>query len=834
MLTRLTLTAIFLFFATTCSIADRKEGNWRVGIAKAIITPQEPIWMSGYGSRNRPADGKISDLWAKVITIEDPQQEKIVLITLDLVGVDADITEQIRRGIFENAGVAENNIAITTTHTHSGPVVGTNLNAMYQLDYEAWRQINRYTRQVIKQVLQLNDAAQADLRPAEINWTVGRASFAVNRRNNPEKQVPLLAQQDRLAGPVDHDVPMLVVRSLDVRSPENDAAQSPSPTEAIQSDETTEQSQTNRQEIRAIICGYACHATVLSGYQWCADWPGFAQTEIEKRYPGSTAMMWIGCGADQNPIPRRSVELAKQYGEQIRDAVTNAMDQPMHPIAGSIKTRGNLIDLDFSSIQTRQELEESLHSTNRFEASRARHLLQQWDQDGEIPSKYPYPIQSWKLGNGPLWFFLGGEVVIDYALRLKQELGAGATWVTAYANDVMAYIPSERVLSEGGYEGGGSMVYYGLPSPWKEGLEESIIGEARSQAEALTGVKANASRSLHMPLYPDHSNLSVWLDGEGKIQPIMNKDDWLQRREHILDSMQMVMGRIPDKDELLPLHVKILESEAFDGYERQRISYTVDQDGDATAHLYIPTKAKKNGGIKRPAVLALHPTSMLGKRIVAGEGPRPNRNYGQELALRGYVVLAPDYPSFGDQKGYSFHTDSYLSGTMKAIVNHRRGVDLLSQMPEVDEERIGAIGHSLGGHNAIFVGAFDERIQCVVSSCGWDPFPYYYGGRLAGWSSDRYMPRIRECFGLDPKQMPFDLPEVIAAIAPRAFFSCSPLNDSNFDAEGVKKAEPQIRGVYERLKVQDRFVIEYPDADHDFPEATRQQAYRFLDHSLIP
>ena len=130
MLTRLTLTAIFLFFATTCSIADRKEGSWRVGIAKAIITPQEPIWMSGYGSRNRPADGKISDLWAKVITIEDPQQEKIVLITLDLVGVDADITEQIRRGIFENAGVAENNIAITTTHTHSGPVVGTNLNAM--------------------------------------------------------------------------------------------------------------------------------------------------------------------------------------------------------------------------------------------------------------------------------------------------------------------------------------------------------------------------------------------------------------------------------------------------------------------------------------------------------------------------------------------------------------------------------------------------------------------------------------------------------------------------------------------------------------------------------
>jgi dienelactone hydrolase len=171
---------------------------------------------------------------------------------------------------------------------------------------------------------------------------------------------------------------------------------------------------------------------------------------------------------------------------------------------------------------------------------------------------------------------------------------------------------------------------------------------------------------------------------------------------------------------------------------------------------------------------------------------------------------------------------------MKAIVNHRRGVDLLSQMPEVDAKRIGAIGHSLGGHNAIFVAAFDQRIQCVVSSCGWDPFPYYYGGRLAGWSSDRYMPRIRECYGLDPKQMPFDLPEAIAAIAPRGFFSSSPLNDSNFDAEGVKSAEPKIRAVYERFEMPERFVIEYPDADHDFPEATRQKAYRFLDRVLAP
>lgn len=827
---RLIHTALFFLVTTLAANCIGSEGNWRAGIAKSIITPQEPMWMSGYGSRNRPADGKISDLWAKVIAIEDPQRETIVLVMLDLVGIDADTTDEIRRGIFESSGIPENNIAITTTHTHSGPIVGTNLNAMYQLDYNAWRQINRYTRKLTEQIIQLSDAARADLKPAEIYWTVGRAKFAVNRRNNPEKEVPRLVKQDQLAGPVDHDVPMLVVRDLE----KNDATKSKQTAAIIQSGEKIGQPQVNQQNIRAIICGYACHATVLSGYQWCADWPGFAQTEIESQFPGATAMMWIGCGADQNPIPRRSIELAKQYGQQISDAVTEAMKQPIHKISGSIKTQGTRIDLRFSSTPTRQELEETLHSSNRFEASRAQHLLQQLDQDGEIPNKYPYPIQSWKLGNGPLWFFLGGEVVIDYALRLKQELGTGSTWVTAYSNDVMAYIPSERVLSEGGYEGGGSMVYYGLPSAWSEGLETAIISEARSQAETLAGIQAADARSLRVPPYPDHSDLSVWLNADGKIQPISNTEDWRQRREDILDSMQMVMGRIPNADELVPLQIKVLESETFEGYERQLISYTVDRDGDATAHLYLPTAVEPSGVKKRPAVLALHPTSILGKRIVAGEGPRPNRNYAQELALRGYIVLAPDYPSFGDQQGYQFHTDNYLSGTMKAIVNHRRGVDLLSQMPEVDAKRIGAIGHSLGGHNAIFVAAFDQRIQCVVSSCGWDPFPYYYGGRLAGWSSDRYMPRIRECYGLDPKQMPFDLPEAIAAIAPRGFFSSSPLNDSNFDAQGVKSAEPKIRAVYERFEMPERFVIEYPDADHDFPEATRQKAYRFLDRVLAP
>ncbi|MBL6726195.1 MAG: neutral/alkaline non-lysosomal ceramidase N-terminal domain-containing protein [Rubripirellula sp.] len=812
---------LWLVGLQTPILAAEYDPQWRVAIDKKIITPSEPMWMSGYGSRNQPAEGKLSDLWAKVMTIEDSVGSRVVLVTLDLIGIDAETTAEIRHSVTEQTGIPASHIAISTTHTHSGPIVGHNLKAMYQIDYAAWRQVNRYTKFLSQTIIALIHNTSQNLTPAELHWTVGRSTFAVNRRNNSESNVPQLASDLRLKGPVDHDVPILVI-----------ADPEPQSNDSTKSDAKNRSTWPVKDRIRAIICGYACHATVLSGYQWCADWPGYAQSAIESRFPEATAMVWIGCGADQNPIPRRTVELAQQYGDQLDQAVANAIEKPLIQIRGKLQAELQTVSLDFAAMPTRQDLKQNLHSSNRFEASRASHLLERWDTNGSLESNYSYPIQSWKLGDGPLWFFLGGEVVIDYALRLKQELGAGATWITAYANDVMAYIPSERVLAEGGYEGGASMVYYGLPSPWKSGIESTIVNEVRSQAKKLIGIETLEERSLSAPTYPDHGDLSVFRDETGALKPIKNTNDWNRRKQHILESMQMVMGRLPNDQELKPLAYQVLATQSFDQFTRQTISYTVDSFADATAHLYLPSSKDNTSASKRPAVLALHPTSPLGKRIVAGEGPRPNRNYGEELANRGYIVLAPDYPSFGDQSDYDFHTDDYLSGTMKAIVNHRRGVDVLCSLTEVDPQRIGVIGHSLGGHNAIFLGAFDQRIQCVVSSCGWDPFPYYYGGRLAGWASDRYMPRIRELYGLDPKQVPFDLPEAIAAITPRAFFSCSPLKDSNFDANGVRHAEPRIASVYDLHQVENRFVIRYPNAEHDFPTETRNEAYEFLDHHL--
>ncbi len=782
------------------------ESSYKVGTGRELITPAEPMWMSGYGARTQPADGKLTELWAKALAVEDQAGERLVLVTLDLVGIDAGMSERISVQVTAKHGLAREALVLSTTHTHSGPVVGTNLRAMYSLDASAWTQVDRYTAELEDKVVRAVGAALDALEPAQLHWTVGRAPFAVNRRNNPENDVPQLRQSNRLRGPVDHDVPILVVKGIDGT-------------------------------LRTIVCGYACHATVLSGYQWCGDWPGYAQLDLETRFPGAMAMVWAGCGADQNPLPRRDLELAKAYGAAIGEAVAAALDRSLIAISGPLETRYSEIPLAFADLPTVEQLKADAASDNHYTAGRARLLLEQIERQGKLSPDYSYPVQTWQLGDGPTWVFLGGEVVVDYALRLKLELAGGRTWVSGYCNDVMAYIPSVRVLSEGGYEGGGAMLYYGLPSPWSEAIEEQIVAEVRRQVAELGGPAAAAPRTIRPQPYPDHSDLTVWRDDDGQLQTIESIEDWNRRREDILTAMQQVMGRLPQAEELLPLEVQELAREEFLAFSRLSIRYRVDHGFETSAHLYLPKSttaqtAQPQSLTKCPAVLALHPTSALGKRVVAGEGPLANRGYAVELAERGFVVLAPDYPSFGDLSDYNFHTDRFLSGTMAGIVSHRRGVDVLANHEQVDSQRIAVIGHSLGGHNAMFLGAFDQRIKAVVSSCGWDPFHHYYGGKLAGWASDRYMPRIREIYGLDPDAMPFDFYEVAAALAPRGFFSCSPLRDGNFDAQGVQKAQPRIAEVYRLLGAEQRFVVQYPDSEHDFPLATREQAYEFLQRVL--
>ncbi len=430
---------------------EQVDAGWRAGVASASITPSEPIWMSGYASRDRPAEGTLTDLHAKCLVLEDGRGHATILVTLDLLGIHRQTSLAIRQQLADRYRLTLADVALCTSHTHCGPVVGTKRRPTYDLDEDQWVRIERYAAQLEETVTRIVAEAVDSLAPAELAWGKGRAAFAVNRRENREADVVRLRDEQMLRGPVDHEVPVLRVLS--------------------------------RNRLRAIVCGYACHATTLSFYQWCGDYPGFAQAELEQSHPEATVLFFAGCGADQNPLPRRTVELAQDYGRQLATAVEEVLQSDkLQPLTPGIRTAYAELDLPFAHIPDRSELEDVVDSGNRYEQRRALMLLTQLEGDGAIPRSCPYPIQTWRLGD-LTWVLLGGEVVVDYALRLKGE--TPATFVAAYANDVLAYIPSERVLREGGYEGATAMVYYGLPSPWAPGLEDRIVGEVVRQIGLL-------------------------------------------------------------------------------------------------------------------------------------------------------------------------------------------------------------------------------------------------------------------------------------------------------------------------------------------------------------
>ena len=248
-------------------------------------------------------------------------------------------------------------------------------------------------------------------------------------------------------------------------------------------------------------------------------------------------------------------------------------------------------------------------------------------------------------------------------------------------------------------------------------------------------------------------NSLVYQDANGETQPVKSAKDWAKRREQILAGMQQAMGPLPDRSHLPPFDLKVLARETGNGFERQTIS--ISRRGQTTASRRICIcRCREKQTTAGPRCWPCIPPGRRGRASSPAKARGPTANTGLELAKRGYVVICPDYPSFGDSASYDFNADNYQSGTMKGIFNHMRCVDYLISREEVDPDRIGVIGHSLGGHNSLFVAAFDPRIKVIVSSCGWTPFHDYYGGKIAGWTSDRYMPLLKTKYDLDPRQGP--------------------------------------------------------------------------------
>ena len=375
--------------ASTASLAV--EGGWRAGVARVVITPREPMWMAGYGFRDKPADGKLQDLFAKALVVESPVGQRLVLVTTDLIGLQATLTSAVAAELREKHGLAREQIMFTSSHTHCGPFQLGDEYHIYPvtgLPPGEEERIRRYTGRLQGQLVQIVGEALAGLAPARLAWGIGRADFAVNRR---EPTLQGIINGTNLVGVVDHDVPMLRVESPEGR-------------------------------LRAVAFGYACHNTTLNFYQWCGDYAGFAQECLEAAHPGATALLFMGGGADANPLPRRTVELSQNYGRQLADAVEAVLGGQMHTITGSARAAYAQVDLPLDKLPPREELTEQAKGKPSDAQRRAVQLLKVLDERGV---RHDLSAPHSGLATWP-WSHLGcarGEAVVDYSQRLKARAG---------------------------------------------------------------------------------------------------------------------------------------------------------------------------------------------------------------------------------------------------------------------------------------------------------------------------------------------------------------------------------------------------------------------------
>jgi neutral ceramidase len=442
------------------TVAPEPAASWQAGVAVRKITPAGPMWMAGYAGRNRPAEGTEHDLFVKALALQDPTGNRFVLLTSDLVGIPRSLSEKVASAVTAKTGLDRSRLVLTVSHTHCGPVIADNLVDMYPMpDAEAAR-IGPYTDRVRVWMIEAIVEALSKLAPAQVSVGQGTARFAVNRRKITPKGV---LNDSNPEGPVDHAVPV-----LRVDRPGGG--------------------------LLAVAFGYACHNTTLPYYRWCGDYAGFAQIDLQERHKGAVALFWMGCGGDANPLPRGTVEHARRYGKQLADAVDAVLSSKTTPLNGRLAARYATVELLFDRLPSKEQIAADLLSKTHAIRKRAEKFAAIVKSGGQIDDRYRhYPVQVVHLGDQVTWVTLGGEVVVDYSLRLKKELaGRRTVWVAGYANDVMAYIPSERVLKEGGYEGDSSMIYYGMPSKWRAGLENRIVGKVRELERQLQDAQGAA------------------------------------------------------------------------------------------------------------------------------------------------------------------------------------------------------------------------------------------------------------------------------------------------------------------------------------------------------
>jgi hypothetical protein len=454
--------ALTLALVTACGPA--LGADFQAGVARVKITPPQPFWMSGYAARTHPSDGIYQDLWAKALALRDSEGNQAVLVTTDLIGLPRAISDEVTERVRARYKVERRSLVLNSSHTHCGPAVRKNLAVLYDFTAEDRRRVDAYGAELVERLVEVVAKALHDLQPAELSVGHGSVGFAVNRRQFTPEGVKIGVNPK---GPVDHDVPVLKVAGPDG-------------------------------SLRAVLFGYACHNTTLGGdfYQIGGDYAGFAQSELERAHPGATALFVMLCGGDQNPNPRGTLEHAQRYGEALASEVGRVLGTALIRVKPPIRTAVEVASLEFAP-HTRAVFEQEATDPDKFRQRRARLMLAAYDA-GQPVRETPYPVQAVRLGDSLTLLALGGEVVVDYALRAKRELAGEDLVVAGYCHDVMSYIPSRRVLQEGGYEAVDSMIYYGQPGPFTETVEETVFAALRRVAERV-GLAARARASGGRP-----------------------------------------------------------------------------------------------------------------------------------------------------------------------------------------------------------------------------------------------------------------------------------------------------------------------------------------------
>lgn len=419
--------------------------GWKAGAARVNITPGYPVRLSGYGSRTTEFEGVKADIWAKALAISWNDEPPAIIITVDNCGVPSSLRDQVLSALAKQKVVTAR-FAICSTHTHCAPMLNGMLSNMFGIDLPKDEQahVDRYSKDLRDNLIKVAREAMAAMKPASLSMGHGEVGFASNRRLPTPTGFINSENKD---GPTDHDLPVLKVTD-------------------------------EKGVVRAIFTSYACHCTTMGWNFIHPDWAGMAQANLEKAYPEAVALTAIGCGADQNPYPRREENFVIQHGQALADGVAKVVNgNSTRPLKGPLKCGLRPVSLAFDTLPPKEHWEEL---ATKGKTIHEKHLgslfLAMMERHETIPTELNYLVQAWRFSDDLAMIFLNGEVVVDYGLRLKREFDKERMWVNSYSNNVPCYIPSERVLKEGGYEAGGAMIFYARPNKFAPGLEDKIIG----------------------------------------------------------------------------------------------------------------------------------------------------------------------------------------------------------------------------------------------------------------------------------------------------------------------------------------------------------------------